>query len=417
MAETMQTFKKRIRRDYTPLSIAVSIVNKNPLGSPMTQVFTERTNSYEPNHTGTPLVLGLDVNLRAKDGKTVTTYTNKNFGNMKWLLNGKDITTLADWKACSDGSTVDGDYYICKDGDRRGQIYIYKNFTAGWRGDLIFEGTIADRRLGTNIIITTDPVSIGCDNSSEDKYSMDLGEDAAMRYNPFADSLALYNYEKAHGYTLSANDKAKAETDINNYRRTIPIYVYQGGTQITQDYTIKVYRVSNVGTVTEIGNTAIDNEIIDLTPTAITFDLRLVENENYLIEAIKGGKVVASHQASVTRQYPTYRLEPLNGAAIPPEAEYRISEAQCMSEGSIVENPERVLEIQWVTDTANKIGVKHNIGQKAKIMLEDTGIGVTYEDDWIDMYLESAQKPAYNVATDSDGTIFTDELGTPYIFN
>lgn len=413
----METTKKRIRRDYTPLSVAVSIVNRNPLGSPMTQVYTEKTNTYEPNHTGTPLVLGINTNLKAKDGKTITTYTNKDIGEMKWLLNGVDITTLSDWKACTNASTVDGDYFITKDGDNRGQITIYKNFTAGWRADLNFEGKIPDKRLGTNVLIATDPVSIGCDASSEDKYSMDLGEDAAMTYNPFVDKLSIYSYEKAHGYTLSDNDKAEAEADINNYRRTIPIHVYQGGETITEGYTVSIYRIDSSGNITEIDTTADDNEIISLTPTAVTFDLRLTETENYLVRAQKDGKVIASHQCGVTRKYPVYRLEPLNGTSISADEVYRLSEAQCSSEGNIVSNPERVLDIQWLTDTAYKTKMKHQTGQRAKINIEDAGVGTTYEDDWLDMYMESKQKGTYAIATDNDGAILTDSDGTPYIIN
>lgn len=413
----MLTTKMRVRRDYKPLNIAISIVNRNPLGSPMTQVYTEKTNNYEPNHINTPLVLGVDPILKVKDGKKSTEYTNTDFGDIKWLLNDKDITTLSDWKACSSSDKVDGDYFITKDGANRGQITIYKNFQAGWRGDLNFDGKIYDKRLGTNINLSTDPVSVGCDNSSEDKYKLDVGEDAAIIYNPFIDKRAENDYLEAHGITVSDKDKQKAEYSINTYLRTIPIHVYQGGTELSKGYSVNVYRVDAVETATKIDTTADDNEIVELTLKKVTIDLRLTENENYRVDAVMNGKTIGSDQFSVKRKYPVYRLSPLNGASIAADATYRFSEASCSSEGEVIEHPERVLDIQWLTDTANATAVKHNVGDKTRIDLDKAGIGNTVDDDWLEIYMESEQKEAYAIATDSDGAEFLDENGKPYIFN
>ncbi len=412
----MLTTKMRVRRDYKPLNIAISIVNRNPLGSPMTQVYTEKMNSYEPNHINTPLVLGVNPIMKVKDGKKTTEYGNKDIGEMKWLLNGKDITTLSDWKACSSGM-IDGDYVITKDGDNRGQIIIYKNFQAGWRGDLSFAGKIYDKRTGLNIELSTDPVSIGCDNSSEDKYKIDLEEDEAIIYNPFIDLRALNDYLEAHGITVSDKDKQKAESSKNTYLRTVPIHVYQGATELSKGYSVNVYRVDAAGTATNIDTTADDNEIVELTLKKVTIDLRLTESENYRVDAVMDGKTIGSDQFSVKRKHPVYRLTPLNRGSIPADATFKISEAECSSEGEAIDYPERVLDIHWKTDTANKTGVEHNVGDVARIDLDKTGIGDTNDDDWIDIYMESEQKGAYAIATDSDGAELLDENGKPYIFN
>ena len=41
------------------------------------------------------------------------------------------------------------------------------------------------------------------------------------------------------------------------------------------------------------------------------------------------------------------------------------------------------------TDSANKTGVQWQEGEKTVIMLDGTGIGETYLDDWLDVYILS----------------------------
>lgn len=415
----METLKVRIRKDFAPLNVAVSIVNLNPQGSPMLQRYTERTQTYEPNHSLTPLVLGIQSEFIAKESDNSTVeYSNADLAEIKWLLDGVDITTLSDWKQGTD-------YTISTASETKGQITINKNFTSGYHHDLQFTAVLPDKRLGTRIQISSDPVTIGCDSSSEDKYSMDFGEDTSILYNPFEDLLLLYDYKVAHGIAVNDTEKEKAEASMGSYKRTIPIHVYRGSTAAT-GYRLSLFQVDEAGNKTLVQKSPIsavtdnETEVIEFTPTQLTMDLRLITAQSYAITAysIQDGRELCEKQFTVSRTYPVYRLQPINGGAIEQGQTSHYSEVQCTSNGHVVSYPERVLKIDWYTDTANKTGAgSHGEGDKVDIKLADTGIGNTYEDDWMDIYNKSEQKEAMALATDSDGTIMTDDDGQPYIFN
>lgn len=53
---------------------------------------------------------------------------------------------------------------------------------------------------------------------------------------------------------------------------------------------------------------------------------------------------------------------------------------------------------------------------KTVIMLDGTGIGETYLDDWLDVYIKAEQKKAFSVLTDGTNE-YTDSNGNIYINN
>ena len=415
----METLKVRIRKDFAPLNVAVSIVNLNPQGAPMLQRYTERTQSYEPNHSLTPLVLGIQSKFSAKESdNSVVEYTNADMAEIKWLLDGVDITTLSDWKQGTD-------YTISTANETKGQITINKNFTSGYHHDLQFTAVLPDKRLGTRIQVSSDPVTIGCDSSSEDKYSMDFGEDTSILYNPFEDMQLLYDYKVAHGIAVNDTEKEEAEKSMGSYKRTIPILVYRGSTA-ANNYRVVLYKVDKDGNKAQVKDSSVskaadnETEVIELTKTQLILDLRLITSQSYAITAFSliDGRELCEKQFTVSRTYPVYRLQPINGGSIEQGQTSHYSEVQCTSNGHVINYPERVLKINWYTDTANKTGAgSHGEGDKVDITLADTGIGDTYDDDWMDIYNKSEQKEAMALATDSDGTIMTDDDGQPYIFN
>ena len=83
--------------------------------------------------------------------------------------------------------------------------------------------------------------------------------------------------------------------------------------------------------------------------------------------------------------------------------------------GNIVPVPAPILKMVWFTDTDNLTGVQHNEGTETVITLSRTGIGNTYLDDWLDIYVEAEQKPIFKVMTDASGTEYTDKSGNVYI--
>ena len=153
----MESQKKRIRRDYAPLTVMTGLVCTTPL-SPVTQVYNSAINEWEPDRTLTPTVVHPDVTAHAKDGSWKTPQANASLASMVWKVNGVDISTLNEWQ---------GLYEINLVGATRGDITIRKNLQPGSYLELSFEAVLADNRLGVNIPIICDPIVL----STVDNYS------------------------------------------------------------------------------------------------------------------------------------------------------------------------------------------------------------------------------------------------------
>jgi hypothetical protein len=402
----METSKKRVRIDYAPLNVAVSLVCLTS-GSPLTQVFNAKANTYEPNRELTPTVIKPNVTINANDGSIKTPYGNSMLASMKWFVNGVDISTLDEWK---------DKYTILTDGSNRGSIQISKNVEVSKVYSLHFEGEIADNRLGANVPIKTDSVNLSTTDKSETDYSLSVLEDPVILYNPFLDKLLAYDYAVAHGLVTASSDARDEALDVNAYERTIPIYLYHGADLSENEYTIKVFQINSDKTETEI-TAADDNEFNEIAYDHITMDLRMVTKADYVIKAYVDDKKVDQWQFSVGRVYPDYRVRGTNGTAIAPTDTERYDKAMVDCDGHIVENAENIISILWYTATAAKSKVQHNEGGETLYTLESTGIGVNYDDDWLDEWTESEQKEQYAVALDESENEITDESGDTLIIN
>ncbi len=207
-----------------------------------------------------------------------------------------------------------------------------------------------------------------------------------------------------------------AATDANAYLRSIPVAVYKGSKIMADGYSLKLYRV-NGSVLTELK--AGEGEVAAIDTDNITLDLRVVEKANYIIKAVieSTGRVAPQIQFSVARIYPSYDCRPTNGTDINVRDEYRLDVAQVSCNGKVVDCPEAAIAIRWCTDTAAKERVVHNEGKDTKFKLSDTGIGSTYEDDWLDVYTESEIRPVYAAAVSENGDSFINENGDNLIIN
>ena len=92
----METSRKRIRRDFAPLTVSVAIACDSAY-SPLMQVYDAQTGEYEPNRQLSPTVIRPEVNAVASDGSWPNHSANKALANLKWYVNGVNITTLSAW--------------------------------------------------------------------------------------------------------------------------------------------------------------------------------------------------------------------------------------------------------------------------------------------------------------------------------
>lgn len=400
----MRTEVVRIRTDYAPLSVAVSIACVSG-SSPVTQVYDPETMQYEPDRSLTPVVLLPDVTANARDGSWPNPRVNPLLADMVWLVDGVDISTLPEWQ---------GKYTVEQSGDNRGAISVYRNNAPGEAYALSFKAVFADTRTGLNIPVETVEIVLSVTDKSDDGYSIGLDDDQIIQYNPFKDRLRLYQYKVAHGLEEYSETDEQEAMDANAYIRTIEVSVYKGGVRETSGYTLSLYRVGSTGSLTQL-QSGVD-EVVEIATDHVTLDLRLVTKSDYLLRAYVEDEEVAAMQFSVNRVYPVFRASPSNGTSISPGDTFRFDKATVDCDGNIVECPGSVIRMVWMTDSASKTGVSHNEGDETVFLLSSTGIGETYSDDWLDVYLDVEQKPALSIAVDGTDT-WTDDEGNVLIFN
>lgn len=395
-----------------PLTTMATLVCTTP-SSPVTQVYNAKLDEYNPDRSLTPTVIHPDVVANASDGSWKTPHVNSMLADMKWLVNGVDISTIESWQ---------GYYTIDREGETRGDITIKRNITPNESVELVFEANILDTRIGVNIPIRTDYITLSTTDKSEDSYSIEIDEDQILTYNPFNDVLHRYEYKVSHG--LQQADDAYlelAKKDISSYLRTIPLNLYKGKEEVSKEqYLVKLFEikgvVNGVASLSEL-NTSIADELEEISTTAIKIDMRLIDKRDYLVRAYVDDKMVAEKQFSVNRLYPKFNIRPTNGTSISPSDATRYDVAMVDCDGNIVDVPESIIKIIWKTDTQALTNVIHGEGADIVIQLIKTGIGNTYLDDWIDVYCEGEHKEVMSIASDPDGTEWTDEEGNTYIFN
>ena len=400
----METGRKRIRRDFSPLTVSVAISCESAY-SPSTQVYNATSQEFEPDRSITPTVIRPIINAHAADGSWPNPVANPYLANMKWYVNGVDITTIESWLNLYRVDTV---------GATRGSLIVMKNLSPSEKASLHFEADLVDSRLGANVHIKTDAIILSTVDKSKDSYAISISENN-LRYSPFDDKLHLYDYKVAHGIIAASASAEAAARDGNEYQRSIPIQVFIADELMTSGYTIKLYKIGANMALTEVS--ASDYEVLSVSDTGIQLDLRLIEKADYMIKAFVNNAEVAKVQLSVERIYRNFTCTPTNETGIHPGQTSRYDEAMVNCDGKAVPYPGNVLKIIWHTDTAAIINKVHNEGGTTIFQLIPTGVGTTDADDWVDVYVEAVQKEAFCVAIDENGDILTDESGNILIFN
>lgn len=271
----MRSNKKRIRIDYAPLNIAVSMECLTPL-SPALQVYNAENSQFEPDRSLTPSTFWPMIVANASDGSWHNQYANSILTQMHWYVDGVEISTISEWQNLYEIDETSANY--------RGAITIKRNVLPTQQFSLHFEGVLTDPRLGTTLTIKSDPIVLSTEDKSESGYALSIGDDQVIQYNPFKDKLHLYNYKVAHGLITASSAAETAATDENAYLREIAVTLFKGEEVLSSGYSLELYRVNGVNSFTQLSAGA--DEVLAITPTAITLDLRLVTKSDYLIKAI-----------------------------------------------------------------------------------------------------------------------------------
>ena len=404
----MKTSKRRIRKTYAPLVACVTLYCASQDSSPLTQAYNAKAATFEPNRSLSPLLLYPEVVLKANDGSLKTPYGNESLSSMKWYIDGVDISTIPAYS---------GKYSIeTESNSLRGQLTLLYNVPVQEQHTISFEADVADTRTGKLIHVKTDGLVMSTTDMSEDKFTLTPTQGEIQQYNPFLDRFFHYQYKVANGL-MDASAAAESEAkDNNSYLRTMTFSFFQGSTEITSGYTLKLYSVASDGTLTEMAASD-GNEVDSISASGIVLDLRLVEKGNYAVKAYVDEKEKAACQFSFGRVNPAYSAEIVNTTDIAPGDTSRGDRVLIDSGGKAVECPESIIRIVWHTATNALSDVSHGEGDHVAYTLASTGIGSTYNDSWMDTWVETTQKAACSVLTDGNGNEYVDGSGNQFIGN
>lgn len=366
----------RIRRDFAPLMITR---HYEVIGSALTQVYKAVEMAYEPNRAITPTVVLPIVTVTDPDGVYPNGLANRSLGNIKWYVEGVDITTTVDY--------ANGLYSIDNsDSQARGALTISKNIPAESLALLSFRAVLPDTRRGINIDIAIDDILLSTQAVSSDKYTVEIDKPIEYIYNPLvAGHLITFSSIAYRGADVIPNSTAGI---------TFSLLKKVGGTFLA-------ITSSNAP------------ECSVISAGVYQIDMRLVGKNDYMIKMFKDGVEVAAVQFSAVRQYPLFTVDMMSYGDVQRRQAVIPAKAIIHIRGEIVSNPALYFAITWHTVTITKGDVTHNMGERAEIPADKTGIDTSS----CEVYCDVVEKNEMDIASNSAGVAYGNSTGTVYIFN
>lgn len=395
----MKTTQVRIRKDYAPLLVAVSIAID---GGATAQVYDDIEREFSPDRQLSPLTLQPILTAAASDGSSVP-YDVKDLSDIKWFVDNTDITTLSEWN---------GLYTIHTEGSLRGSIAISKNLSAGTAHTLRFEAKLTDLRVGRVIQLRSEDVPLSCVDVAEDEWSLSL-EVSKFRYTPLFD-----RSRSANPSSLSDVNVPNVKANPLSWLKTVPVSLYRGKSVYSGSAEVTL-RVTDLSTGKELTYDD-DSEFIQIKDSEVWMDARIIDHGTYKVTAFVDNVERASGIFSIERVYPSYTIEIANKTSIAADATERNMEVLINCSSGEIPYPERVsevLRIDWYTDSEYAQKVPYGEGVSMCIDLAKSQIGDNYTDDWLDVSVESAYKEPGAIVTDNDGKILVDANGVIYFMN
>ena len=406
----MQITKNIIRRDYQPLSVAASIVVVSNSDSPLTQVYDELLNVFQPNRTLTPLVLMPRIELTAKDGSLQRNLTNADIAadSMKWLLNGKDIKTVDGWKDAVQINTTAT--------DKRGQIVISRNVMPSEVYALSFECDVPDTRTNKVVHIAIEPVLLTTTDHSEDDWEISVNGAHNVVYNPIVDMLAEMEYEMAQGIAAYNDTQlSEARKSADSYVQQWNVIVRKGKAEAPTDlYTVNYYIHEGSKKVLLTDNNLADYPITSISQKSLVVDLRMITNETFTIEVVSSlDRTVAMITLGAARRMEPVTWDYLNKTAAQATEDMRDDQALARAASGMVKYPERTHHILWFVTDARGINHELNMGATTRYSLKKYGLTDTAT---ISEFIATEDKPSYVRAITNEGAVLTDNQGREFIF-
>ncbi|MGN1245284.1 MAG: hypothetical protein ACI4UN_01495 [Muribaculaceae bacterium] len=407
----MQTVRNRIRRDYAPLNVSLSVKNYTP-NSPMAQVYNPETKEYEPNREITPLVLVPVLSVNTSDGSLTKDYGNADMAIPTWYVNGVKLSE----SAYKDTITMETEA-----SDMRGALTVRQNVKPGMQLELYMVSELYDARTGNILHIQSDVIILATIEKSEDSYTIALGDAAAQAYNPLRDMKKLVDYKKSHGIAILDAEQKEATSGVNTYIRRIDFKIWRGQKPIWDSkYVLKLYSMTDSGlgdllaTTDGVNNT---DEVVEFDKTHLTIDLRFVESVNYAIMVCVGRtdyngnsyyKQVALHTFGIKRHLPAVKPQMVNLCNIAATDVYHSNQIIFPGhKGKALDYPGAFFTTRWKTQVNGGTEVERGQGHAVRIKLADTGIGKEAANSYMDLWAEIEYDGVHSKLTDSEGNQLT----------
>lgn len=390
----------RVRRVYDPLNVSVSLVIATP-ASPPVQAYVG--GQFNPDRTLTPLALQPAVTATATDGSWSAELTNENIGQVVWFDGETDISTIKEWE---------GLYKIAEDGT----LTVSRNLQPTERIELRYTAVLHDSRTGQNIPVASLPVTLATSEKAEAQHTLTLTGSTAA-YDPWSDPLDIYEWDVAHGLrTAIEADRAAAAASPDSYLRRFDTSLV-AGTDIVEpaNFTVKLYRISSEGKWSTPLTTETAPDIVALDSSGFTVDLRQLDDDapTYAVQAYNDDRLVGHAQVTLSRRRRAYSVSIESRATAHYTESVHYNKAVVHALGRVQDNPQRVLDMQWLSDgpAGTHKAQKWQLGPKCEVNLIDAGMGTTDATSYIDVYLDSDYRSKAVVATDENGNALTDENG------
>jgi len=369
----MKTAQKRIYKIYTPLSVSVTPDYKGTLASQAFKTDESGDTGFNPNRRITPTVILPVVRTYDVDGVFRTGIVNDLLADMHWYDGDVEIVSGTDYQIdTSNGMT-------------RGQLTVYRNTPAGSGQLLRFEAVITDTRRNENVKVILNGVSLTTVVSSGDQYELILNISSSGYYNPLDNLSSIQVIASAF-----RGDKGQAAIEYE-LRKAI----------------------SSGGSATDRAILSTDYEIISIAAGTFNFDIRMINEESYVVIGKVNSVEVARKNFTIKRKYPKWQAEQSGtDEMIPGQAEIA-HRVEVSASNGIVNDPIRFFSIQPHTVTIKKGDM--NWGERQELRINPYVAGFQ-DGSYLGVYFEVEEIPALNIATDETGNNnYTDELGNRFL--
>lgn len=334
-------FTQRFRRQVAPYDITSSLTFEAGVNYCPSVQTVSADGSYNIDRGSVPTLVVASVAATAADkSETIASIASSAVTNIKWMVqkgsetSGRDITTNSEWSG----------QFVVGSGSDKGQLTITKNVPAGVTWKIWMECDIADTRRGYTVAVhvITDSVLLYSVSDAGELYAMSIDRPSGELYDLALDS------QLQHEYLIGLGQAHTLVDNGSSYIRRVSVTLKKGKTKLSaSDYTLKVFKVSSNGTITEV-TAASDDCIASISGGVVIFDTRFSKTASYQIACFVSGTEVGHKHYGWTwsDEYPTTD-DGIVGGATYADGDKQTYGVKFDYAGTLLQYPTIAYDMQW----------------------------------------------------------------------